>query len=116
MELYLFAGIPVSDYQRSLSWYERFLGTPPTMVPNEIEAVWDLGELRSVYIVVNAEDAGHGHLTLFLSDEDFERYVADISARGIEPETTETYDNGVRKATFRDPDGNELGIGGGPMS
>jgi hypothetical protein len=24
----------------------------------------------------------------------------------------ETYANGVRKATFRDPDGNEIGFGG----
>jgi hypothetical protein len=33
---------------------------------------------------------------------------------GIEPAETETYDNGVRKATYRDADGNEIGIGGGP--
>lgn len=112
MELYLFAGMPVTDYQRALSWYERFLGAPPSMIPNDIEAVWDLAEFRSVYIVVNAEDAGHGHVTLFVSD--FDRMVAEIGERGLEPETTETYDNGVRKAVYRDPDGNELGIGGGP--
>lgn len=26
----------------------------------------------------------------------------------------ETYDNGVRKAIYGDPDGNEIGIGGPP--
>jgi hypothetical protein len=26
----------------------------------------------------------------------------------------ETYPNGVRKALYRDPDGNEIGFGGGP--
>jgi hypothetical protein len=26
----------------------------------------------------------------------------------------EAYANGVRKATFRDPDGNEIGFGGAP--
>ena len=26
----------------------------------------------------------------------------------------ETYENGVRKVTYRDPDGNEIGFGGGP--
>ncbi|HCT78591.1 MAG TPA: glyoxalase, partial [Micromonosporaceae bacterium] len=34
--------------------------------------------------------------------------------RGLEPAERETYDNGVRKATFRDPDGNEIGLGGAP--
>jgi hypothetical protein len=28
--------------------------------------------------------------------------------------TRETYSNRVRKVTFRDPDGNEIGYGGGP--
>jgi len=31
---------------------------------------------------------------------------------GLEPAERETYANGVRKATFRDPDGNEIGFGG----
>jgi hypothetical protein len=30
--------------------------------------------------------------------------------------TQETYANGVRKTTFRDPDGNEIGFGGAPLS
>ena len=47
----LFAGIPVSDCARALTWYERLLGSPP-----------------------------------------------------------------VRKATYRDPDGNEIAFGGGPAS
>jgi hypothetical protein len=38
-----------------------------------------------------------------------------IVARGIEPTTRETYDNGVRKVTFHDPDGNEIGFGGAPL-
>jgi hypothetical protein len=29
--------------------------------------------------------------------------------------TRETYSNGVRKITYRDPDGNEIGFGGGPL-
>lgn len=35
-----------------------------------------------------------------------------IVARGIEPTKRETYDNGARKITFLDPDGNEIGFGG----
>jgi hypothetical protein len=36
----------------------------------------------------------------------------DIALRGIEPAKRETYSNGVRKATYRDSDGNEIGYGG----
>ncbi|HET6153455.1 MAG TPA: VOC family protein [Marmoricola sp.] len=115
MELHLFAGIAVTDYQRSLDWYERFLGAPPTMIPNEVEAVWDIAERRAVYIVVSPEDAGHARVTLFVNDDDFDTLGEQIASRGIEPEQVETYSNGVRKATYADPDGNELGIGGGPM-
>ena len=32
------------------------------------------------------------------------------------PETRETYGNGVRKAVYRAPDGNEVDVGGAPIS
>lgn len=51
-------------------------------------------------------------VTLFVDDLD--SIVAGITARGIEPHVDETYDNGVRKVTYRDPEGNEIGFGGGP--
>jgi hypothetical protein len=38
-----------------------------------------------------------------------------MAERGIEPSTRETYANGVRKVTYHDPEGNELGFGGGPV-
>jgi hypothetical protein len=43
---------------------------------------------------------------------------AEGSPRGatIEPALRETYENGVRKATHRDPDGNEIGFGGAPLA
>jgi hypothetical protein len=49
-------------------------------------------------------------VTLFVDDLDDR--VAAIGARGIEPAGREEYDNGVRKVTFRDPDGNEVAFGG----
>ena len=51
--------------------------------------------------------------TVFLGD-DFDPRIAGIVERGLEPAERETYTNGVRKATFRDPDGNEIGFGGNP--
>ena len=108
----LFAGIPVRDYAAALAWYERLLGSPPTFLPNDIEAVWELAEHRSLYIEQLPEHAGHAMHTIFVDDLD--ALVAGIAARGLEPAERETYSNGVRKATYRDPDGNEIGFGGGP--
>jgi hypothetical protein len=34
---------------------------------------------------------------------------------GLEPEHIEIYSNGVRKAIYRDLDGNELSFGGTPL-
>jgi hypothetical protein len=74
--------------------------------------VWELAEHRYLSIDVRPEHAGHGSVTLFL--DDFEDRVAAVAERGLEPALRETYDNGVRKWTYRDPDGNEIGFGGAP--
>lgn len=110
----LFAGIPVAGYAAALQWYERLLGAPPTFYPHDTEAVWGLAEHRYVYIVLQPEHAGHSRHTLFVDDLDGR--VAQIAARGLDPVQRETYANGVRKITYRDPDGNEIGFGGAPPS
>jgi predicted enzyme related to lactoylglutathione lyase len=109
----LFAGIPVSDYARALLWYERLLGSTPTFVASATEAVWELAEHRSVVIEERPEHAGHAMHTIFVND--LEALVEQIARRGLEPAERETYPNGVRKATYRDPDGNEIGFGGAPI-
>jgi catechol 2,3-dioxygenase-like lactoylglutathione lyase family enzyme len=110
----LFAGLPVSDYQRALRWYERLLGSEPAFLPNAIEAVWELVEHRYLYIEELPKRAGHGLHTVFVDDLD-ER-VESVSARGIEPASRKTYGNGVRKVIYRDADGNEIGFGGSPLA
>ena len=114
MELDLFAGIPVRDYEEALAWYERFLGSEPSFVPHATEAVWELAEHRFVFIEERPQDAGHATHTIFVDDLD--ALVDEIAARGIEPAKRETYSNGVRKTTYRDPDGNEIGLGGPPLT
>ncbi len=49
MALDLFAGIPVSEYAAAVEWYERLLGSPPSFLPNDIEAVWELADVRQGY-------------------------------------------------------------------
>jgi len=114
MAVDLFAGIAVSDFAAALTWYEKLLGTPPAFFPNDVEAVWEIAEHRYVYIEHLPEKAGHAILTLFL--DDFDERIAAIAARGLTPAKQETYDNGVRKTTYLDPDGTEIGLGGGPAS
>lgn len=109
----LFAGVSVADYRVALAWYERLLGSPPAFFPNDIEAVWELAEHRYVYVQHRPEHAGHAMLTLFV--EDLDARVAQITERGIDPVLQETYTNGVRKITYRDPDENEIAFGGAPL-
>jgi catechol 2,3-dioxygenase-like lactoylglutathione lyase family enzyme len=108
----LFAGIPVGDYARALTWYERLLGSRPSFLPNAMEAVWELAEHRWLYIVVRPEHAGHAVHTVLVDDLDAR--VRGITDRGIEAAEREAYPNGVRKVVYRDPDGNEVGFGGVP--
>ncbi len=113
MQVDLFAGIPVRDYEEALAWYERLLGSEPSFVAHATEAVWELAEHRFLFIVERPEHAGHAMHTIFVGDLD--AMVAEIAARGIQPAQRETYSNGVRKATYRDTDGNEVGLGGAPL-
>jgi len=111
-KLDLFAGIPVVSYADARKWYERLLGSPPAFFPHDTEAVWELAEHRYVYIVEQPEHAGHTRITVFV--EDLDALVAGIRERGLESTTRESYPNGVRKVSYRDPDGNEIGFGGAP--
>ncbi len=108
MPPHLFAGLWVRDFGAALVWYEKLLGRP-AFFPHETEAVWTLGEHRSVYIVEHPSDAGASVVLLFVDDLD--RKLAEIADRGLEPDCVETPAAGVRKAVFRDPDRNEFGFG-----
>ncbi len=111
MAVYLFAGIPVSDYAAALAWYE-VARLPAIVLPHDTEAVWELAEHRSVYIVQRPDHAGHAMHTIVVDDLD--TLMAEVAQRGLEPAKQETYSNGVRKTTYADPDGNEIGFGGVP--
>ena len=112
MTIELFAGIPVSDRSVAIPFYGQLLGSAPAFLPNDAEAVWELAEHRYVYVEERPGHAGHAKDTVIVDDLD-ER-VAAIASRGLRPARSETYDNGVRKITFVDADGNELGFGGVP--
>jgi catechol 2,3-dioxygenase-like lactoylglutathione lyase family enzyme len=113
MPLSLFAGIRVRDLTEARAWYERLLGEP-SFFPNATEVVWTLADDRSLFIEEHPGGAGGALITVIVDDLD--ALVSEIGSRGLEPAERETYSNGVRKATYRDDDGNEIGFGGLPAN
>ncbi|HSC01818.1 MAG TPA: VOC family protein [Solirubrobacteraceae bacterium] len=113
MALHLFAGMRVRDFQAARGWYERLLGDP-TFFPHATEAVWTVAEDRSIYVVEHPDGAGNSVVTVLVDDLDAR--VAEIAARGLEPNEQLTHSGGMRKVLYRDPDGNEVGFGGAPSS
>ncbi len=110
MELDLFVGIPVTDLPTARRWYEQFFGGPPSFLPNEAEAVWEVAEQRYVYIVQDPGRAGNALVLSFVDDLDDR--VAAIAKRGIEPARRETPGSGTTKVIYADADGNEISFGG----
>ncbi len=113
MTVALFAGIRVRDLAAARGWYGRLLGEP-SFVPNATEVVWTLADERSLYIEEDLRRAGGALITILV--EDLDALVAEIGSRGLRPAERETYSNGVRKATYRDDDGNEIGFGALPRN
>jgi dihydrofolate reductase len=87
---------------------------------NEGDGGWDdggpLGDIPCFVVTHHAPESSHPSiytfLTIFLDDLDAQ--MAAIADRGLEHDELEAYPNGVRKAVYRDADGNELGFAGAP--
>lgn len=105
---HVFAGASVSDIALSRSWYERLLGRPPDVLPNDREAVWELAEGGLMYIVADSEHAGHAVVTLIVSDLD--GALAALGERGFERPPVEVLGGAGRKTTVVDPDGNRIAL------
>lgn len=109
----LFAGVRVRAIADARAWYERLLGSEPAFFPNDIEAVWAVGDHRWFYILEDAPKAGSALITIMVADLDATAQA--IRGRGIEPTKFEDYGE-ARKYVLYDPDGNELGIGQVPAA
>lgn len=105
---YVFAGLVVANRDRAAAWYERLLGRPPTFLPNDAEAVWQLAGTASVYLLADPDRAGRGVVALVVDDLD--AILAEIAGRGIVAGAIEEIPGAGRKAVITDPDGNEVAI------
>jgi predicted enzyme related to lactoylglutathione lyase len=103
----LFAGIPVTGFAMAAEWWERLMGRPADLVPNDSEAAWRLaGDAGWVYIVADGARAGNALLTLLVDDLD--AYVAAIAQRGLAVDSIESLRGVGRRAEITDPDGNRI--------
>jgi hypothetical protein len=105
----VFAGMPVTELEPALDWYERFLGRPSDMAPREKERAWQLTDDGWLYVVEDHEHAGGGLTTLLVDDLDAR--IEDLNARGIETGQVERLNESTRKLELTDPDGNQIGLG-----
>ena len=103
---YVFAGLAVTRLDAAIDWYERLLGKPPDMHPNDCEATWRLTDTASVYIVADEDRAGQSAMTMFVDDLDTE--LDGIAGRGISVGEVETTPGVPRRVKIRDPDGNAI--------
>jgi predicted enzyme related to lactoylglutathione lyase len=104
----LFAGVPVRDFAAALTWYSTFFDGEPDVVAHESEVMWRCAEPAWLYIVQDEQRAGNALVALMVADLD--GAVADLAERGIEGGQAHPEGDGARKATFTDPDGNEVSL------
>jgi catechol 2,3-dioxygenase-like lactoylglutathione lyase family enzyme len=101
----LIAGVPVSDLDAGIDWYTRFFGRPPDLRVGD-EVLWDVDEHATLFIELNAAQAGAGRITFAVAGLD--ALLDQLAAQRIEHEPIETYSNGVRHVKIPDPDGNAI--------
>jgi catechol 2,3-dioxygenase-like lactoylglutathione lyase family enzyme len=102
---HLFAGVPVSDLDRSIDWYTRFFDRHPDSRVGD-EVLWEIDEHAWLFIEPNAAQAGAGRITLAVAGLD--ALLERLAGARIEHDTIETYSNGVRHVNIPDPDGNKI--------
>jgi catechol 2,3-dioxygenase-like lactoylglutathione lyase family enzyme len=105
----LFAGIPVTELEPALDWWERFLGRPPDMTPNETERAWQLNDDGWLYVVEDPERAGGGLAALI--GDDLDARISELNGRGIETGEVERINERTRSLVVSDPDGNRITLG-----
>lgn len=104
----LFAAVPVTRLSTAQPWYESLFGRPPDVVPNEHEVMWQVVGSGWLYVLEDADRAGHAVVTLCFADLD--DAVTQIRDRGLLPGPSEPVGDAGRKAILTDPDGNSVAL------
>src|SRR5437899_921051 len=104
----LFAGVAVADFQEARGWYERLFGRPPDVVAHDQEVMWQVTSAGWVYILCDAEHAGHSVVAMAVSD--IEDTISVLEGRGVSAGEIKPEGDAGRKAVVLDPAGNRVEI------
>jgi predicted enzyme related to lactoylglutathione lyase len=102
----LFAGIPVTDFDTALAWYERVFGRPPDVVAHDTEVMWRMTGSGWIYIIQDPERAGVALVALAVPDLD--AVLGELAERGVVCGAVETVGDAGRKASVIDPERNQI--------
>jgi predicted enzyme related to lactoylglutathione lyase len=102
----VFAGLVVSDIERAKDWYAALFGREPDILPNDVEAMWQLTPTANLYLLADVSRAGGGVATIALSD--LEAVVAAATRGGLSIGPIEPVGDAGSKAIATDHDGNEI--------
>src|SRR4051794_2469416 len=102
----VFASVAVRDLDRAETWYAALLGRDGTRPMPEVgEWTFPRGGVLQVYLA--PERAGHGSLTLAVTDLD--REIDNLDAMGVDT-ADQGGGGGVRTVMVTDPDGNHVAL------
>lgn len=108
---HVLAVMPVSDIDRSNTWYERLFGRRADNNPMPVLVEWQVTDRGWVQVSVDEARAGSGLLNFAV--DDLEAQIAEIAGRGIHCDEIVEANKGVRLSTVEDPDGNTITLIGG---
>ena len=77
----LFAGVRVRELAPAVDWYARLFGRAADIVPNENEVMWRVADGGWLYVIEDADRAGHSLVTIAVTSLD--QTATDMAARGI---------------------------------
>lgn len=103
---YLFAALHVQDRDAARPWYQQLFGRPPDFVPNDVEAVWQVADTASVYILADGSRVGGGDVNLIV--DNLSATLAGLTSRNIRTGPVVVIDGVGRKSRVFDPEGNSI--------
>jgi catechol 2,3-dioxygenase-like lactoylglutathione lyase family enzyme len=103
---HLLAVVPVSDLERSNSWYERLFGRPADNNPMPVLVEWQVVAGGWVQVFIDDERAGSGLLNFAV--DDLPSHIERARDQGLQPGEIEGVNKGVELCSLHDPDGNVI--------
>jgi len=103
---HVLAVVPVSDMNTARPWYERLFGRPADNQPMVTLDEWRITDSGWVQVCLDPERAGSTLLNFAV--DDLGPHAAELEARGLSFDTTETVNKGVQLSAIVDPDGNRI--------